>query len=43
LCVATVGARRLLFGSGTARYPAWVAWQVLQRAEIGDEEREAIA
>ena len=42
-CVAAVGADRLLFGSGTACYPAWVAWQVPQRAEIAAEEREAIA
>lgn len=41
--VATVGADRLLFGSGTARYPAWVAWQTLERAEIESEVRDAIA
>ncbi len=43
LSVATVGADRLLFGSGTARYPAWVAWQTLERAAITPEEREAIS
>ena len=42
-CVETVGADRLVFGSGTARYPAWVAWQVLERADVSDEDREAIA
>jgi predicted TIM-barrel fold metal-dependent hydrolase len=43
LCVETVGAARLVFGSGTPRYPAGVAWQVLQDAAISDEDREAIA
>jgi predicted TIM-barrel fold metal-dependent hydrolase len=42
-CVEAVGADRLVFGSGTARYPAWVTWQVLERAAISSEEREAIA
>jgi predicted TIM-barrel fold metal-dependent hydrolase len=43
LCVETVGAERLVFGSGTPRYPAGVAWQVLQDAAISEEDREAIA
>jgi predicted TIM-barrel fold metal-dependent hydrolase len=42
-CVETVGAGRLVFGSGTARYPAWVAWQILARADISQADREAIA
>lgn len=43
LCVKTIGADRIVFGSGAARYPAWVAWQVLERADISAEDREAIA
>lgn len=43
LCVESIGADRLLFGSGTPRYPARVAWQVLQDAAISDADREAIA
>lgn len=42
-CVATLGAGRLLYGSGTGRYPAAVAWQTLERARISSDEREAIA
>lgn len=42
-CVETLGADRLLFGSGTARYPARVALQVLEQAAISPEAREAIA
>jgi predicted TIM-barrel fold metal-dependent hydrolase len=42
-CVDELGAGRLLYGSGTARYPAWVAWQTLQRAAIAEEDRAAIA
>jgi predicted TIM-barrel fold metal-dependent hydrolase len=43
LCVDELGADRLLYGSGTCRHPAWVAWQTLQRAQISSEQREAIA
>lgn len=43
LCVSRVGADRLLFGSGAARYPSWVAWQVLERADISDADRESLA
>ncbi|MBX3072062.1 MAG: amidohydrolase family protein [Thermomicrobiales bacterium] len=43
LCVAEIGAGRLLYGSGTCRYPARIAWQMLERAEISDDERSAIA
>jgi predicted TIM-barrel fold metal-dependent hydrolase len=43
LCVETIGASRLVFGSGTPRYPAGVAWQVLHDAAISDEDRAAIA
>lgn len=42
-CVATLGAGRLLYGSGTGRYPAAVSWHVLRRARISTEERERIA
>jgi predicted TIM-barrel fold metal-dependent hydrolase len=42
-CVEMVGAHRLVYGSGAGRYPAWVAWQMLERAAIADEERAAIA
>jgi predicted TIM-barrel fold metal-dependent hydrolase len=42
-CVEMLGAKRLVFGSGTPRYPAWVAWQILQDAAISEEDREAIA
>ena len=43
LCVETIGADRLVFGSGAARYPAWVAWQTLERAAISPADRETIA
>jgi predicted TIM-barrel fold metal-dependent hydrolase len=43
LCVAAVGADRLIYGSGTARYPARVTWQTLERAAISDDDRAAIA
>jgi predicted TIM-barrel fold metal-dependent hydrolase len=43
LCVETIGASRLVFGSGTPRYPAGVAWQVLRDAAISEKDREAIA
>ncbi|HET8523195.1 MAG TPA: amidohydrolase family protein [Thermomicrobiales bacterium] len=42
-CVEMVGAHRLVYGSGAGRYPAWVAWQTLERAAISAEERAAIA
>jgi predicted TIM-barrel fold metal-dependent hydrolase len=42
-CVAAVGASRLVFGSGTPRYPAWIAWRILQDAAISEEDRQAIA
>jgi predicted TIM-barrel fold metal-dependent hydrolase len=42
-CVAALGAERLLYGSGACRYPAWVAWQTLERARISSGQREAIA
>ncbi|CAN5719163.1 hypothetical protein BH23CHL4_BH23CHL4_26510 [soil metagenome] len=43
LCVEEIGASRLIYGSGACRYPAWVAWQTLQRAPISIEDKEAIA
>jgi predicted TIM-barrel fold metal-dependent hydrolase len=43
LCVRELGPDRLLYGSGACRYPAWVAWQQLERAVISDTDREAIA
>lgn len=42
-CVEAIGAERVIYGSGAGRYPAWVAWQTLQRAQISDEERQQIA
>ncbi len=42
-CVRELGAHRLVFGSGTPRYPAWVAWQTLHDAAISEADREAIA
>lgn len=43
LAVKDLGSDRLLFGSGSSRYPAWVSWQVLDRADISEEDREQIA
>jgi predicted TIM-barrel fold metal-dependent hydrolase len=42
-CVDALGAERLLYGSGACRYPAWVAWQTLERSRISGEQREMIA
>jgi uncharacterized protein len=42
-CVEVIGPERVVYGSGTGRYPAWVAWQTLQRANISDAERASIA
>jgi predicted TIM-barrel fold metal-dependent hydrolase len=42
-CVAEIGADRMLYGSGTVRYPAAVPWQMLERARISADDREKIA
>jgi len=42
ICVAELGADRILFGSGAARYPAWVAWQTIERSALTARERELI-
>ncbi len=42
LCVSQVGSDRLMFGSGACRYPARIAWRMLEESEISDADREAI-